>query len=234
MKKILVQLLLYFTCILFHSLVYSQEIYQGLKQTVNMTIDNLGNADMDVYMNLNAAQWDNFKKNIGNNVSLLKRSMERAMPKEYLTDFNYTEQAMDRSYHIKFKALGICSMNKDGVWEAKLDTKKPDITKVSDNAFLMTEDVLTNGVLVQQTIKLFLPTVAKGAKVEKDSFGKAEITYTTGQNLMSKAVTGLGVFLLLLGCWFFYKSFQSKRLSRAQSPVNQMKIEFKQEEKLKE
>jgi len=89
-----------------------------------MTIDQLGNGYMDVSINLNAAQWDNYKQNIGNNVSLLKRSMERSLPKYYLSDFSYTEQPMERSYHVKFKALGICSMNRDGVWEAKLDTKK--------------------------------------------------------------------------------------------------------------
>jgi hypothetical protein len=198
-----------------------------------MTIDQLGNADMDVSMVLNAAQWDNYKKNIGNNVSLLKRSMERELPKYYLSDFSYTEQPMDRSYHMKFKALGICSMNNSGVWEAKLETKKPDITKLSDNAFLMTEDIMTNGVLVQQTIKVILPSVARGSKVEKDSFGNAEITYTTGQDFLSKAITVLGILLVLIGCWFYFRSYQKTGNALIQPSVTPIKTELTEEEKIR-
>src|SRR4051812_22739964 len=81
----------------------AQEIYRGLKQTIDFTIDKLGNADIDVSMQLTAAQWDNFKKTVGENVSLIKRQMERALPKYYLIDFNYTEASMDRAYKVKFK-----------------------------------------------------------------------------------------------------------------------------------
>jgi hypothetical protein len=232
MKKFSLQLLICCFCLLSYWYGQAQEVYRGLKQTIDMTIDKLGNATMDVAMTLNAAQWDNFKKTVGDNVSLLKRSMEKALPKYYLTDFNYSEQPMDRSYHVKFKALGICSMNKDGVWEAKLDTKKPDITKLSDNAFLMTEDVLTNGMLVQQTIKLYLPPVAKGAKVAKDTFGKAEITYTMGQDMMSMSLTLLGVLLLLLGGWFYYRSFQMQKNRQTQPLVRQMQTSLAGEPKI--
>src|SRR5206468_8803258 len=107
------------------------------------------------------------------------------------------------------------------------------ITKLSDNAFLMTEDVLTNGVLIQQTIKLYLPAVAKGAKVEKDSFGKAEITYTTGQDFISKAITGLGVLLILFGCWFYYKSFHINKRNLPLPAVTTIKQELNEEERSK-
>jgi LPXTG-motif cell wall-anchored protein len=231
MKKVFIHLFACCTClfVVLHS--RSQEVYQGLKQTVDMRIDQLGNADLDVSMNLNAAQWDHFKQTTGNNVSLLKRAMERALPKYYLTNFSYAEQPMDRTYEMKFKALGICTMNRDGVWEAKLDTKKPDITKLSDREFVMTEDVLTNGVLVQQTIKLHLPSVAEGTKVEKDSFGKAEITYTTGQDILSKALTALGILLVLLGGWLFYKSSRTAKAKPVPAPVKQLENGPTEEEK---
>jgi len=231
MKKVFVTLFTFCLCLQFSFYGYTQQVYQGLKQTIDMNIDKLGNANIDVSTNLSAAQWDNFKRNIGNNVSLIKRSMERALPKYYLTDFNYTEQAMDRAYDVKFKALGICSMNRNGVWEAKLDTKKPDITKLSNYEFVMTEDILTNGALVQQTIKLHLPSVAQGAKVEKDSFGKAEVTYKTGQDIVSKLITALGIILILSGGWLFYRNSQSKKSKPVLAPIKKMDIEPTEEMK---
>jgi len=188
----------------------AQDIYRGLKQTIDFTIDKIGNADIDVSMQLTAAQWDNFKKTIGENVSLLKRQMERELPKYYLTDFNYTEDAMNRAYNVKFKALGIGFVNRNGLWETDLDVEKPDITKLSDREFVMNEDVLANGTLIQQTVKLHLPSVAKNAKVEKDSFGKAVLTYATGQELTSQALTAFGILLVLLGAWWFYRNLQAK------------------------
>jgi hypothetical protein len=231
MKKIFITLFACCLCLQFSICIHAQKVYQGLKQTIDMIIDKLGNADIDVSMNLSAAQWDNFKRNVGNNVSLIKRSMERALPKYYLTDFNYTEQAMDRTYDVKFKALGICSMNRNGLWEAKLETKKPDITKLSDREFVMTEDVLTNGALVQQTIKLHLPSVAQGAKVQKDSFGKAEVTYKTGQDIVSKLLTALGIILILSGCWWYYRNLQSKKNKLALVLVKKMDVEPTEEMK---
>jgi hypothetical protein len=209
MKKYL--LILIICCWLQSYYSYAQEIYHGLKQTLDMTFDNLGNAEIEVSMQLNAAQWDNFKKSIGNNTSLIKRQMQRALPKYYLTDFNYSEESMDRSYKVKFKALGICFMDKNSVWRADLDAEKPDITKLSDREFVMNEDVLTNGVLVQQTIKLHLPSEAKNAKVEKDSFGKAVLTYSTGQDMTSKAITAFGILLMLSGVFWYYRNLRTRK-----------------------
>ena len=135
---------------------------------------------------------------------------------------------MDRTYQVAFKALGLSSMNSDGVWETKLETKKPDITRLSDRDYIMTEDVLTNGALVQQTIKLHLPPTAKGARVEKDSFGNAELAYWIGEDDVSKLLTGLGILLAASGSWLFYKSFRmpkSKPVMAAVKPIESQSSE---------
>lgn len=208
MKKILSQLFLSFFLVHSVYLGHAQEELKGLKQIIDFTIDKLGNATVEVSMKLNATQWDYYKKNVGSNVSILKRSMETALPKYYLTDFSYSEDQMDRSYKVKFKALGICSINKDKMWEAKLDTKNPDITRISDREFVLNEDVMVNGMLVQQTQKLHLPSGASGGKIEKDSFGKAVFTYSTGGGIAKNAITGVGILLILGGIWLFYRNSQ--------------------------
>src|SRR5687768_7464394 len=128
MKKIYSILLL---CVLIQQ-AHGQEEVKGLKQTFDITIDELGGAMVEVSMKLNASQWDYFKKNIGNNISILKREMEKALPKYFLSDFNYSEDAMERTYRVKFKTEGLASINKNGKWEGKLDSKNPDVTKLSD------------------------------------------------------------------------------------------------------
>lgn len=186
--------------------VSAQQQAEGMKQVFDITMDDLGNANVEVSMKLNASQWDMFKKALGTNTSILKREMEKALPKYYLSDFNYTEDQMERSYKIKFKVSGLAGLNNKDAWEAKLDTKNPDITKLSDREFVMNATYMNNGTLIQQTQKIHLPSGASGAKIEKDSFGKAVMTYTTSAGFVSKAIIYAGIALILVGCWLLYKN----------------------------
>jgi hypothetical protein len=184
----------------------SQEVVQGFKQVFDISPDDKGNAIVEVSYKLNAAYWDMFKRNIGNNTSLLKREMEKALPKYFLSDFKYSEEPMERSYKVKFKALGIASLTKKGIWEAKLDTKNPDVTKLSDREFLINTDLMSNGMLINQIQKIHLPPQAKNAKIEKDSFGKAVLTYSTGFGVLPRILTYTGIALILAGGFLFYKN----------------------------
>lgn len=200
---------------------HAQEEIKGLKQVFDITVDDLGNAMIEVSMKLNASQWDMFKRNIGNNTSILKREIEKALPKYYLQDFNYSEDQMDRSYTLKFKALGLASINNNGRWESKLESKNPDITKLSDREFVMNMDLLSNGMLIKQTQKIHLPESASDAKIEKDSFGKAVMTYTTGGTAMSKASMYGGIALILAGVVLFFVN--------SRKPKNKLRVADKQE-----
>jgi hypothetical protein len=182
------------------------EVVQPLKQVFDITMDDKGNAAVEVSMKLNASQWDNFKKTIGTNTSIIKREMEKALPKYFLSDFDYSENGMERSYKVKFNVLGMGTLNKGGKWEAQLESKDPDITKLSDREFVLNQTMTTNGLLINQTQKLHLPSNANGAKVEKDSFGKAMMTYTTSMGLVPRLITYGGVLMMLAGAWLFYRN----------------------------
>ena len=94
LKKIYLVLLICITAFI----TRGQEEIKGIKQTFDISVDDLGNAIIEVSMKLNASQWDMFKKNIGNNTSMLKREIEKALPKYHLSDFSYTEESMDRCF----------------------------------------------------------------------------------------------------------------------------------------
>lgn len=190
--------------------LFAQEV-KGLKQIFDITVDDLGNAMVAVSMKLNASQWDMFKKNIGNNSSILKREIEKALPRYYLSDFSYSEAAMDRSYTIKFKALGLASINQNGRWESKLETKNPDITKLSAHEFVMNADFMANGMLIQQTQKIHLPSGAGDAKIEKDSFGKAVMTYSAGGGIFSWIRIFAGIALIAAGIVVYFRNLRGTK-----------------------
>ncbi len=184
----------------------AQEELKGLKQLFDITIDDLGNATVAVSMKLNASQWNAYKKNVGDNTANLKRGMEDALPKYFLANFNYSEDQMQRTYTMKFDVKGFCTNDKNGKWTAKLDSKDPDITKLGDREFVITQDLLSDGMILQQTQKIHLPARASNAKVEKDSFDKALLTYTIGTPMKHTIITVLGILLILGGGFFFYKN----------------------------
>jgi hypothetical protein len=200
MKTSLIRTAYFFIAVLlFNAATQAQQTVQGLRQKLDFTIDDIGNANIEVSMKLNAAQWEGFKRTMGNNTSIIKRELEKALPKFYLTDFSYSEDQMDRSYTVKMKALGMCMLNKKGSWEAKLDMKNPDITKLADREFLMNQDMMSGGALIQQTLKIHLPSGASDSKVEKDSFGNAVLTYSTGMGWGHKLVNYGGIVLIAAG-----------------------------------
>ncbi len=192
-------------CILFSGISFAgfsaagQEEIKGTKQKMEIKLDELGNASISVTMKLNASQWDMFKRSLGNNTSLLKRQIEKGMPKFFLKDFKYNEDQMERTYTLEMKALAVASVDKAGKWKAELDTKDPDIMKINDQQFKLDANYAVNGGLVEQTQQIYLPAGAKDGKVEKDSFGKAVLTYHTSVGFMNTIITGFGILLVLVG-----------------------------------
>lgn len=185
----------------------AQEVVKGMKQIFDITLDENGKGTVEVFMKLNASQWDVFKEMLGNNPYLLKREMQNALPKYFLTDFEYQEKSMDRSYTLKFKVPGFSSLAKGDKWNAPLDSKDPDILKLSDREYVLTQDLAVgNGVLAQQTMKIHLPSNTSESKMEKDSFGKAVLTYSTSPDVAQTSIIGLGILLMLGGGFFFFRN----------------------------
>ena len=191
---------------------FGQDQIKGTKQKLDITLDDLGNARIAVTMKLNASQWDMFKKSLGNNTSNLKREMIKGMPKFYLTDFKYNEDQMERTYTLEMKALAVASVDKNGKWKADLDAKDPDIMKVNDKQFKLDANYISGGGLIEQTQQIYLPESAKNAKVEKDSFGKAILTYQTGIGFLNIIITIAGILFILAGAVLFY--FNRMRTAR--------------------
>lgn len=197
--------------------VFAQQTIDPLKQTITFKIDQLGNSEVEAGMQLNASQWDYYKRNTGSNVAVLKRDMERALPTMFLKDFQYEEQPMERKYTLKFKALGVSKLKEKNKWVVDLESENPDITPLSENIYLMTSNLIMNGGLIQQSIKIFLPDKAKNIKVEKNSFGSALFTYQ-----LNNTFSGSVPFLLIIGFVLILTSLVLFFLPRLKTAVSKL------------
>ncbi len=205
MKKILVITFLFFSLNL-----NAQEIIKPLKVNIEFLVDKYGNAKTSYSMKMTASQWDNFKRGMGNNQSLLKRTMERAMPAYFLSDFEYKEDAMDRSYQLSFNAYGVCKPGADGRWHAELGEKNPDITKLSDNSYMIISEMSSGGGLIQANQKIIFPGEASDIQVDKDAFGKALFTFKmSGASGSGKMMMYGGIGLIVLGLFLGWKNSRS-------------------------
>lgn len=171
---------------------------KGYKSTFDFTMDKSGTVLCEVTNKYNAAVWDSWTKMVGTNTSIINNGLRKLFPKYHLSDFKHSNDPNERSNTVKFKIDGMMNINKSGKWEAELGQKDPNITKVSNTEWLLVEE---GG----ETLKIHLPSGTKNSKVEKNSFGKAMLTYPVstggGMNAILKyggiliALAGVGLFI---------------------------------------
>ncbi|HVM90059.1 MAG TPA: hypothetical protein VMT76_17865 [Puia sp.] len=206
MKKSVI--LLYILLLNTVPLIYSQELIKPAKLNVKWTLSPLGDAHVETNMTMDAAQWDNYKKMVGNNADILKRQMERAFPGYFLQNFNYKEDVMNRGWTLSFDALGLSRINSKGLWQIDLNSKNPDVTKLSDKNYVLTSNYATGNSLMQEIDNISFPDGASDVKQDKDAFGKALFIYASspGGGYGGWITLIFGIVLLLVGALLFFRS----------------------------
>lgn len=205
MKKNILAILVTLSIFAIHPEVLKAQDDPGVKTTVDITVDNVGDAVCDFKYKYNAAYWDYFTKTIGNNTSIIKNNILRVFPKYNLTDFDYSQKSDERTNTVKFKILGMVYIDKNGRWTADLDTKNPDITKISDKDYLLMES--------GNQIKIHLPAGTSDSKIEKDSFGKAVLTYPADETGGTGKMFMIGgLVLMAAGGFLLYRNMKAPKL----------------------
>lgn len=205
MKKNILAILVTLSVFAFHPQIVKAQDDPGVKTAVDITVDNVGDAICEFKYKYNAAYWDYFTKTIGNNTSIIKNNILRVFPKYNLTDFDYSQKSDERTNTVKFKILGMMYIDKNGRWTADLDTKNPDITKISDKDYLLME--------AGNQIKIHLPAGTSDSKIEKDSFGKAVLTYPADETGGTGKMFMIGgLVLMAAGGFLLYRSMKAPAL----------------------
>ncbi len=170
------------------------------QQKIEMRIDSIGNAKLNVSMTMNAQQWQVWNSNYGNNPSALKRDIERSMPAYFLDDFKLEKDDMNRSFNLSLNAYGVCEINKRGKWIVDTDQKNAQLTELTEHKYMLVSSPPEYGGNLQQTFIVELPKDARGIKIEKDAYGKSVFEFdmdapSSGFNLMRWA----GILLIVVG-----------------------------------
>lgn len=178
----------------------NQQDPTGLTQEIDYYINNLGDADLEIRMKMNAMQWQAFKASpVASNPTIFKRDMERQMAAYIIEDLKTDLDENNRSSKTTLKARSIAQYKGNGKWEVKLDMKHPNVTKVSDNCYLLTGNLLSGGGLIQQLQKIFLPANASDIKQDTDTFGNAVITYNLDAEPSRMNFLAIGGIVMMMG-----------------------------------
>jgi hypothetical protein len=206
MKKIYI--LLTSLTLVFGATVKAQQS-DPVKVNVTTDIDNIGDGHIQVSRTYSAAQWESYQKVYGSNAAdMLKREMERFYPAYYLQNWDYKEDAMNRSFTLSFEALGFAKIDDNGNWLIDIAGKNPDIQKLTDRNYAMTTSSTNSyGVLVQELDKINLPDGAGNITQDKNAFGQTIFTYEMSPGHKGARMIFLiaGILLIAAGAVFYFK-----------------------------
>ena len=200
---------------MFHINLHAQQQYDptAITQEIDYTIDNHGDAHTEFRQKMTASQWQNFKESpIARNPSIFKRDLERSLTAMQLDDFKNEMNEDTRSSVTHFTARSMATYKGNGKWEMKLEAKNPNITQLTDNAYLITNNLMVGGNIIQQLQKIFLPKNATDIKQTTDTYDNAVFTYTL--HVEESSVNFLlffGIAIFLFGCiWQLVPMFTKK------------------------
>lgn len=145
---------------------------QQAQQNIEMTIDELGNAKIEMNMTMTAQQWQSWSTTLGNNPAAIKREAERGMPAYFLDDFKLEKDEMNRSFSLSFNAFGVCDIDKRGTWTLDVDQENAQLTELSDTKYMFVSSPEEFGGQIQQMYTINLPENATNIKVDKNAFGR--------------------------------------------------------------
>jgi len=183
----------------------------AVTQEIDYKIDKYGDAVMELRQKMTASQWQNFKASaIAQNPTVFKRDIERSMTTVLLEDFKNDLNEDSRTSVTHLIARSMATYKGNGKWELKLASKAPNITKLSDNVYMITDNMLTNGNIIQQLQKIFFPQYASDVKQDTDNYGNAVFTYTLRvEESHTNFLLWVGIALMIAGAvWMLSQSRQ--------------------------
>jgi hypothetical protein len=206
MKKI--HILVALLTLTFSTTVRAQQS-DPVKVSMTVDIDNIGDGHVQLSRTYNAGQWESFQKVYGSNAAdMLKREIQRFYPAYYLQNWDYKEDAMNRSFTLSYDALGFAKIDDNGNWLIDIAGKNPDIQKLTDKNYAMTTSWTDSyGGLWQELDKLNLPAGAGNITQDKNAFGQAIFTYEMSPGRAGARMLFLigGILLIVAGAVAYFK-----------------------------
>lgn len=215
MKTIYQKISIFF---LFFFALSEMAIAQQSQQHIEMTLDEVGNAKLEIRMTMNAQQWQSWNATLGNNPAAIKREAERGMPAYFLDDFKLEKDEMNRSFSLSLNAYGVCDIDKRGNWSLDVDQENAQLTELSDTKYMFVSSPAEFGGQVIQNYVINLPEEAKDIKVDKNAFGRDVFKFKMeGPASMQASLGGFmrygGLLFVIVGLlWLVKTSLKVKKV----------------------
>ncbi len=182
----------------------------ALTQNIDMYIDKLGDAKMELTMKMDASQWNTFiNSEYAKNKSLFRRDMEREMMWVLIDDIDMHLDDKNRIATATMSLKNMASYSGDNLWTLKLGGKDVSLTKISDNCYLMSNNIVSNdGGIIQQLQKFIFPDGASNVRQDNDRYGNTVILYDlpVRESGMTTGIAIIGIILIVLGgLWLLWQ-----------------------------
>lgn len=188
-----------------------------LTQNIDMIIDDLGDAKMELTMKMDASQWNAYiNSEYAKNQSIFRRDLEREMMWVLIDDIEMKLDDKTREAKATLSVKNIASYMGDNRWTLRLGSKDINVTKISDKCYLMTNNIVSdNGGIIQQMQKFIFPDKATNIKTDNDRYGNTVVTYDLQ---VREGGLGIGViigfiFILLGILWLLWVLFGKQIIS---------------------
>ncbi|MEM7809532.1 MAG: hypothetical protein AAF561_15595 [Planctomycetota bacterium] len=176
---------------------------QVMPMTIDIELDELGDATIRFQMTMNAQQWQGWKQQYGDNPSLLRRDMGQFVSQYVVDDFDLDQDDMDRTMVMTIKARGVARHRGDGSYELELEPGMGSGNEQDNGTtfiynYTQEEDA---GVLMTVTQTIKLPEDVEDASERTDSAGRPVLAYEVDVDTGSGGgfLTIAGIVLLVLG-----------------------------------
>ena len=182
----------------------------ALTQNIDMYIDKLGDAKMELSMKMDASQWNMFiSSEYAKNKSLFRRDMEREMMWVQIDDIDMHLDDKNRIATATMSVKNMASYSGDNLWTLKMGGKDVSLNKISDNCYLMTNNIVSeDGGIIQQLQKFIFPAGATNVRQDSDRYGNTVILYDlpVREAGMTGGIAIIGIILILLGgLWLLWQ-----------------------------
>ena len=172
------------------------------QMNLTITLDELGDADIEMTMTMSAQQWQRWKQMYGGNPSMLRRDMGQLVGMYDVGKIDLEQDEMQRTMTMTVEARGVADYHGDGEYTVELEDEfgRGDLSGETFT-FAYNQRDEDGGMFVKQ--RVVLPGAAQDIEQRTDSAGDPVLAYTLPAAEVEPVSTGPSWPLLIGGAVAF-------------------------------
>lgn len=155
---------------------------ESISQDILLRVDDQGDATIEIQFQLGAKSWIQWRNLYGDHPDLLRRDLIHRFSKLEISDITLNRDDMNRKATATLKARGEARYRGAGRFEIEIPGTWKKVTGPGRETVFSSSEVVDQGVILQQTVKIVLPEKAMDVKLSEVVDGQATLSYTLPQS----------------------------------------------------